>query len=171
VTQIIRGQAIADFVLGYKHSAFRLEVRDRYNEPEEIKPLRLFLAGEPDYAWNDEWAAMMRQHTARGRRMERVRVVSEPHSDYTRFALDLARVNVSAGEDIRYLARDRAAHLDLPSYDFWFIDSSSVGILHFGADDVLLGAEILTDPAAVGKHGRWRDVAWQHAVPFAEYCE
>ena len=38
--------------------------------------------------------------------MERVRVVSEPHSDYTRFGIDLARrLNVPAGEDIRYLPR------------------------------------------------------------------
>ena len=35
--------------------------------------------------------------------MTRVRVVSEPHDDYTRFLLDLARINVAAGEDIRYL--------------------------------------------------------------------
>jgi hypothetical protein len=159
----------ADFVLGYKRSAFRLEVRERYSEPEEIEPLRRFLAGAPDYAWNEEWAAMIGRRTACGQRMERVRVVTEPHSDYTRFGLDLARVNVSAGEDIRYLPRDQAVGLDLPGYDFWLIDSSGVGILRFSGDDVLLGAEILDDPAVVGRHCYLRDVAWQHAVPFAEY--
>ncbi len=169
MTQLVHGQAFADFVLGYEHEAFRLEVRERYNEPEETEQLRRFLAGAPDYAWNEEWAAMMRQRTAAGQRMQRVRIVTEPHSDYTRFGLDLARINVAAGEDIRYLPRDRAKDLDLPDHDFWLIDSSKVGILRFGQDDVLRSAEIPTDPAVVVGHCHWRDVAWHHAVPYGEY--
>jgi hypothetical protein len=169
VTQLIRGQELADFVLGYEHAAFRLEVRERYNEAEEAEPLRRFLAGEPDYSWNEEWAAMMRQRTADGQRMQRARIVSEPHSDYTRFGLDLARVNVAAGEDIRYLSRDRAEGLDLPGYDFWLIDSSRVAILRFGEDDILCGAEIPADPAVVARHRHWRDLAWRHAIPFTAY--
>lgn len=167
---LITGKSLADFVLGYEHTAFRLETRERYSEAEEVEPLRRFLAGEPDYGWNDEWAAMIERRTALGQRMSRVRVVAEPHSDYTRFGIDLARVNVAAGEDIRYLSSDQAAHLDLPDHDFWLIDSSTVGILRFGDDDVLLGAAIVTDPAVVDCHRRWRDVAWDAAVPLAEYA-
>jgi hypothetical protein len=170
VTGLLTGQALAEFVLGYKHTAFRLELRERYNEPEETEPLRRFLAGEPDYAWNEEWAAMMRRRTALGQRMSRVRVVTEPHSDYTRFGIDLARVNVAAGEDIRYLPQAGAVSLDLPSYDFWLIDSNKVGTLHFGDDDRLAGAEITTDATAVKRHCRWRDVAWDAATPLVEYA-
>jgi hypothetical protein len=39
VTQVIRGQELADFALGYQHSAFRLKVRERNNEAEEAEPL------------------------------------------------------------------------------------------------------------------------------------
>ncbi len=170
MTRLVRGQEFASFVLGYQHTAFRMERRERYNEPGEAEPLCRFLAGEPDYSWNEEWAAMMRRRTACGRRMQRVRIVSEPHSDYTRFGLDLARVNAAAGEDIRYLPRDRADGLDLPDYDYWLIDSRKVGILRFTDDDVLLGAEIRADPAVVVEHCYWRDVAWHYAVPLAEYA-
>jgi hypothetical protein len=169
VTQLLSGQAFADFVLGYEHAAFRLETRERYNEAEETDQLRRFLAGEPDYLWNDDWVAMIRARTASGQRMTRVRVVGEPHSEYTRFGLDLARLNVAAGEDIRYLPRERADGLDLPGHDFWLIDSFKVGILRFADDDVLLGAEIITEPGVVAKHCYWRDVAWHYAVPFAVY--
>jgi hypothetical protein len=170
VTELVTGQALAEFVLGYKHTAFRLETRERYNEAEEVEPLRRFLAGQPDYTWNEEWAAMMRQRTARGERMSRIRIVAEPHSEYTRFGIDLARVNVAAGEDIRYLPRGQAAHLDLPGYDFWLIDSRTVGILRFGEDDLLLGAAIMDDPAVVDCHCHWRDMAREAAVPLAEYA-
>lgn len=170
MTQLLSGQAFADFVLGYEHTAFRLETRERYNEAEEVEPIRRFLAGAPDYAWNEEWVAMMRRRTAIGQRMMRVRIVREPHNDYTRFGLDLAKVNTAAGEDIRYLPRGQAKNLDLPEHDFWLIDSSRVGILRFGNDDVLLGAEVSADPAVVVRHCYWRDVAWHYAVPVMVYA-
>lgn len=169
MTHLVDGQQLAEFVLGYEYTAFRLETRERYNEPEEDEPLRRFLAGKPDYSWNEEWATMMRQRTAAGKRMARVRIVSEPYSEYTRFGLDLARVNVAAGEDIRYLPRARAIELGLPEYDFWLIDSSRLAILRFGDDDVLLGAEISDDPGEIVQHGDWRDLAWRHAIPVRDY--
>jgi hypothetical protein len=169
VTHLVDGQQLAEFVLSYEYTAFRLETREQYNEPEEDEPLRRFLVGEPDYSWNEEWATMMRQRTAAGKRMARVRIVSEPHGEYTRFGLDLARINVDAGEDIRYLPRARAIELDLPEHDFWLIDSSRLAILRFGDDDVLLGAEVSDDPTAIVQYGHWRDLAWHHAIPVRDY--
>jgi hypothetical protein len=170
VTQFVSGQGFAAFVLGYEHSAFRLECQERYSDPEEDEPFRRFLAGDPDYSWNDEWEAMMRRRTADGQRMTRVRIVSEPHDDYTRFLLDLARVNLAAGEDIRYLPRDEAKGLDLPGYDFWLVDSTRVGIIQFGKDDALLGAEVHDDLSVVVRHCYYRDVALDHAIPLGEYA-
>jgi Family of unknown function (DUF6879) len=169
VTQLVRGERFEEFVLGFQRTAFRLETRERYHDAEEIEPLRRFLTGEPDYAWNEEWAAMIRRRTAEGQRMERVRIVSEPHSEYVRFLLDLARVNVASGEDIRYLSRHLAEDLDLPGHDFWMIDFIRVGILRFGADNVLLGAELTEDPEVVNQYRHYRDVALGHAIAFAEY--
>ena len=71
---------------------------------------------------------------------------------------------------IRYLPRDQAEGLDLPGYDFWLMDSARVGILRFSDDDALLGAEIDDDPVLVARHCYYRDVAWQNAIPYAEYA-
>ena len=54
MTQLLSGQAFADFVVSYEHTAFRLETRERHNEVEELKPLRWFLAGHPDYAGSSQ---------------------------------------------------------------------------------------------------------------------
>jgi hypothetical protein len=154
----------------FEHTAFRLETRERYLDEEEREPLRRFLAGEPpDDAWFMDWYDAVSQLTIDGRRMERVRVVSEPHSDYTRFGIDLAtRLNVPSGEDIRYLSREKAEELEMPEEDFWLLDSSLVLVLHFDGD-VLLGAEQVTDAAEVAKRVHWRDVAWHYAVPLGKY--
>jgi hypothetical protein len=170
VTVLVSGQDFIDFVQGYKHTAFRLERQERYNEPEEDEPFRRFLAGEPVRGWNDEWESDMRRRTADGQRMTRVRIVTEPHDDYTRFLLELARINVAVGEDIRYLARHQAKGLDLPEDDFWLIDSTRVGIMRFSDDASLIGAEVFDDPAMVVRHCYYRDVACHYAVPFSEYA-
>lgn len=167
---VAAGPEFRDVVRGFAHSAFRLEVRDRYNEPSEAEQVRRFVAGErPDALFLAPWCDMVRSRVADGRSIGRVRVVSEPHSDYTRFLLWLAQENTAAGEDIRYLPRQKAEQLSLPDEDFWLVDSTTVGVLRFGEDDVLLGAELVTDPARVVRYNFWRDVARHYAIPWREY--
>ena len=170
MTELVTGPDFKAFVRGYQHTAFRLEVRDRYNEPGEAEPLQRFLAGEPIGDWYEDWEELQRRWAAEGKQMTRVRVVSEPHTGYIRFGLLLAGLSAAAGEDIRYLPRGQAEDLDLPGYDFWLMDSTRVGIVRFSGDDALLGAEIHDDPALVVRHCYYRDVAWHHAIPYAEYA-
>ena len=150
----------------FEHTAFRLEVRDRYNTSYSDEPLRKFLAGEPDdLAWFQNWLALVRAATAEGRRYSRVRVVSLPLTDYSRFAIANSRHTVAAGDDIRYLTRDRANAVGLPGHDYWLFDSRKLAWMHFDeTDDRFLGAEIIEDPAAIVQHNYWRDVARHWAV-------
>ncbi len=84
-------------------------MRDRYNAPYEAESLQKFLAGERDERiWTRPWLDMIRKVTSEGKRFERVRVVSLPLGDYSRFGLWSCQSNIEAGEDIRYLARDQA---------------------------------------------------------------
>jgi hypothetical protein len=170
VTELLAGEAFRRLFDAYQHTAFRLETRDRYVEDEEQEPLRRFLAGEPaDDAWFADWVDDIEAAVAAGKRVERVRVVSEPHSDYTRFGLDLARLNVAAGEDIRYLPRVDAQRLSLPDEDFWLFDSQTAAILTFADDDRLLGVQVVDDPAAVVQRCQWRDTAWHYAIGWRDY--
>jgi hypothetical protein len=101
----------------FEHTAYRLETRERYVVDYGEEPFRAFLAGRPHYEWFQDWEKLIRGLVAEGKRFERVRVVSEPLSDYTRFSMDVARLNVRAGEDIRYLPRRRGEELGLPDED------------------------------------------------------
>lgn len=170
MTELLAGAAFRELFDRYEHSAFRLETRERYVEDEEQEPLRKFLVGEPaDDAWFADWVEDIQAATAAGKRVERVRVVNELFSDYTRFGLDLARLNVGAGEDIRYLPRHLANDLSLPSEDFWIFDSRVLAVLRFADDDRLLGVEVVHDPAQVLLRCQWRDVAWHYAIPWQDF--
>lgn len=111
--------------------------------------------------WFDDWLGLIRRLTAEGRRITRVRVVTVPLTDYSRFGVFCSAHTNAAGEDIRYLPRDEAG--ELPDHDFWLFDSRKLVRQHFDDDDKFLGAEIVTDPAAVVQANYWRDAAWHHA--------
>src|SRR5215467_5519115 len=102
--------------------AFHLEQRDTYNVEAEDEPFGRWLRGEPDdYEWHQDWLRFLRQASAVGVRVQRVRLVSLPHTTYTRWGLDVARLSVEAGEDIRYLPRDLIKGIEFPDEDYWLL--------------------------------------------------
>lgn len=173
----ITSDEFLDLFRAMKHGAFRLELRDRYNVPAEQDRWDAFQAR--DWPRLDElnrvqraaWMGLMRQATATGRRVERVRVVSEPPTDYIRFELRLNAGNAEAGEDIRYLPRGHAAGLPLPEVDYWLFDDTTAVALHFAHDDSLTGMELVDDPDTVAQLRAGRDAAWPLAVPYPVYAE
>lgn len=114
----------------------------------------------------------IRKATAEGRRFERVRVVSIPPSDYTRYSLFTARRTIAAGEDIRYLVRTKADEVGLPNHDYWLFDSRKLVRMHF--DDIdghLSSVEIIdADHEQIVQHNYWRDVAWHYAVRRGDFA-
>jgi hypothetical protein len=146
-------------------------VRDRYDEPDEAEPLRKYLAGEPDdLAWLQEWFDLVREATAAGRRFVRVRVVTVPLTDYSRFGVQCAKFTNEAGEDIRYLPRDQADAAGLPQHDYWLFDSTTLVRMNFDDSDVFTGSELIGDPSQVVQHNYWRDAALHHAVRRDEFA-
>lgn len=142
-----------------------MEARDTYNVSYENESLRKFLAEEPDdLPWLQGWLTMIREAIGAGRRFARVRVVSVPLTDYSRFGVWCSQFTNGAGEDIRYLTRDRAAASKLPDDDYWLFDSHKLVRMHFDDADIFLGGEVVNDPTEIVKHNYWRDAAWHHAA-------
>jgi hypothetical protein len=172
----LTAQELGGAFAGFEYTAFRLERRESYAGTGYDRPLfARWLKGQlPELDPDVPWKRMVRAATAEGRQFARVRIVSEPWSDYTRYALWQSLQNIAAGEDIRYLSRQRAEAVGLPArlseHDYWLFDSSLLVVMHYdGATDALRRCEILDDPAVIVRHNYWRDAAWHHALPRDEY--
>lgn len=156
---------------GFRHTAFRLETQRQYTVPEEREPYARFLAGEPvGSEWFEPWLNVVRNLTAEGRRMERVRVLDTPPTEYQRWELTMTPQNVAAGEIIHFLPRDDAERHGVPvgDGDWWLFDSSRLARMHFDPTGRPLGAEIITDPEIVVRHNEIRDLALHYATPFEQ---
>src|SRR6266545_3663732 len=89
---------------GIKKSFVHFETRDSYGTETEQPHWAKWRRGEPDdFAWLEWWLEMLRGHRAAGRTCRRLRVVSEPVSEYQRWVLSHAERFVEAGEDISYV--------------------------------------------------------------------
>jgi hypothetical protein len=164
---LLTERELGELLWSFQHTAFRFEMRDRYNSEVGREAFRRFLADEPDdFLWHHEWLDKLRRDHQQGKRWQRVRIVTVPVSDWTRYGIRVGRLNVQAGEDIRYLRRSAAEALGLQPYDAWLLDDEQLVRLHFDdQDDTFVGAELITDAAIIEQHREWQHLAWQHAQP------
>jgi len=96
--------------------------------------------------------------------------VSEPLSDYVRFEHAITQeVNVSAGEDVRWLPRRSAPDVLIPLNDFWLLDGRVVRLGYFAGNGEFLADEVTRDPAVAQLCAEAFEAVWERAVPHADY--
>jgi len=98
-----------------------------------------------------------------GRRFARVRVVSLPLTDYSRFGHLVRAVHRRRGEDIRYLERGAPQPLTCP---VTITGCSTPGCCCActSMTATLPGRGGHRRPAEIVQHNYWRDAAWHHAI-------
>jgi hypothetical protein len=120
--------------------------------------------------WLQSWLELVRTATARGVRYTRVRVVTLPLTEYSRFGVYCARLMKAAGEDIRYLNRDAASAGALPQHDYWLFDSRVLVQMQFDDSNRFVGGQVVNDPTSIVEHNYWRDAAWHHADRWDDFA-
>jgi len=160
----------AELIAACTTSAVHLEMRDTYL-PEDPE----FLAWDGGerldiHETHREWYDLVRGTVGRGVRMQRARIASEPLAPYIRFEhAGTARLNVAAGEEVRWLPRRQASDIALPGNDFWVFDDRLVRFGHFDGEGRFLDNEITEDRAVVTLCASAFEAVWERAVPHREY--
>ncbi|MFF3570145.1 DUF6879 family protein [Nocardia jiangxiensis] len=152
-----------------RRSAFHMEVRDSYAEPSESEPLRRFLRGESGDYDKSDWTSLIRGMTSRDVVVSRIRVITEPHSDYQRWLLSVTGESVDAGEDIRYIGRSSVDPLLVPADDWWIFDDELVAFNLSDTDGKPTGAAITTDPGIVTRCRNVKETLWPLSTKFYDY--
>ncbi|WP_344264223.1 DUF6879 family protein [Actinomadura napierensis] len=164
------GQPSFEYLIeGVTRSVIRLEMRDAYDHTVEGFAAWKATGDISTFDWGN-WLDIVRGAVARGVRWRRVRIVSEPLSEYMRWEYDCTVENVNAGEDIRWLPRTRAADLLLPPADCWIFDYRLIRWNFQRGDDTNPRTYAFSsDPRLVRDIAGGFEMAWDRAVPHADY--
>jgi hypothetical protein len=152
------------------HSAVHLEMRDSYTPSDPI-----FLDWKAGKQFDPvermaDWFRSRRSTLARGVVIRRARIVSEPLSDFTRHEYEMTpRLNIPAGEQVRWLPRRRASDLALPGNDFWVFDEHTIRFGYFAGDGELVGHEVCRDPDVLKLCLSAFEAVWDRAIPHEDY--
>lgn len=151
-------------------SAVHLEMRDAYVPSD---PSFIAWQGGPPFDRTEreqQWRDVVRPAIARGVRFRRARIVSEPVTPYIRFEHSVTEsMNISAGEEVRWLPRSRSLDLCLPGLDFWVFDDHAVRAHHFSGVGEILEDEIVTDPSIVKHCLTAFEAVWERAIPHQQF--
>jgi len=151
-------------------SAVHLEMRDAYTPDDPW--YQAWLAGDQgDFERRlvRPWLDLIRDATARGVEVRRIRVVSEPVTDYIRFEHATTSASLEAGEDIRWLPRHLATGLLLPANDYWALDGKRVRFNYFSGPGEFIDRRMSDDPAIVKQCCAAFEAAWERAIPHQQY--
>lgn len=163
-------EEMQQLVKAIKHSAVHMETRDAYGTSVELPHLAKWAAGEPDdLEWLQGWCSTVREHVEAGRTVKRTRVVSEPLSDYQRWAYGVAQPMVDAGDDIRWVPRRSVSSIAFPGNDYYLLDDRLVIFLHYAGSGLSTGMTTSTDPSAIELCRTAFEEVWKLAIPHGEY--
>ncbi len=151
-------------------SAVHLEMRDDYSGSSPAfaawRERRPYDRSGPDAAWHALVGSVIERRVT----VRRARIISEPASDYIRFEHEVTpAANLAAGEQVRWLPRQKASALALPGNDFWLFGGSAVLFNYFSGAGAAAGAELCDEPAVVKLCASAFEAVWERAVPHAEY--
>ncbi|WP_051047417.1 DUF6879 family protein [Nocardia asiatica] len=170
VTGELAGQGIyAEFFRSARSTAVHLEVQDSYQVPDEYAPLKRWReTGEIiETDGGRQWCDLVTETTARGVTVARVRVVSVPHTEYTRWLVDACAPNAAAGEQIRWLPRHLAD--EVPADDYWLFDEQTVAFNTIDDTGDAAGLAVTTDPAIARVCTEAWHRLWRHGIDHADY--
>lgn len=162
------------YFTSFQREALHLEMRDVYATNIEREKLERHLAGEPfdpeeQEAWWRPWIDLMGANTKAGKVVRRLRVISEPVTDYIRFEWMDSDQLLVAGEDVRWLPRRHTSALLLPGNDFWLFDDESIIFTDFSGDGEVLGHTLSTDPQLIEQCRSAFETAWPLGIPHNQY--
>ncbi|MFC4007787.1 DUF6879 family protein [Nonomuraea purpurea] len=159
----------ATLLAATQRSLIRFEMRDSYDETEQGFAEWQQTGDASSYDWSNH-LDLVRESAARGVRWRRVRIVSEPLSEYIKWEHALTDTNVKAGEDIRWLPRTKAADLMLPGADCWVFDHRVIR-WNFQRGDGTNPRHYTfsSDPRVIRDIVGAFEIAWERATPHADY--
>lgn len=154
-----------------RRTAVHWELRDDYTpDSEELAAWHSGWRPDPaDSEYREGYYADIAAMVARGVEIRRLRLVSEPVTEYVRYEHALTFANIDAGEQVRWLPRSSAAYLLVPALDGWIFDSELLLTHHWSGRGDLQARVVTQDPGVVKLYSEAFEALWPLGIPHRDY--
>lgn len=125
----------------FERYAFRLEALPQYLVEDERESFMHFQKTGEIIPHNSGWTKLVAANTKAGKKMERLRLLSEVPTDYERYELQIYS-GPEGGEVIRTALRKQ--YEAEYTYDFWFFDDQWIAQVYYEADGTFIKFDVRT---------------------------
>lgn len=154
----------------FEVECLHMEMRDSYGTQSEILPFLKWATGDPDdFEWLQGWCGTLRRGVEQKKVFRRALVVSEPLSEYQRWAHSTTQPLVEAGEDIRWVPRRLVSSIAFPGNDFYLIDGRKVVFMHYSGEGATEEIVVSTSRSDIDLCRTAFEAVWDLAVPHRDY--
>ena len=142
----ISGNDFSKLFLEFNKEAFRLELLQDFNIPDEEKDFKTFRSGvlKPTPNSNAYWHDLIIKANNKSARFKRVRLIEEPLSIYTKFEIAWGYLdNIPVGEHVYIISPaqiEKMAEKVPALIDYWLFDETICIIMHYDLIGRFLGA-------------------------------
>ncbi len=153
---------------------FRLEAIPEYNVSEDLISFEKWKQGKADLDQASiNWLENLNKTKERRVKMQRVRVVPLPLSDYVKYEIDFWKHSTQNGEEILFLEEKEYERLiqslNFKPKDFWMFDDRVLIIFHYDKTGNFVREELVTDEIIIKHHIDLKHKLLQHAIPMKEF--
>lgn len=141
----------------FEKSAFRVEGLPEYKVEGETEAIQYFKEnGRVPDGFGKNWRELVNSNIKSGKKMERLRLLSDELTDYERFELQ-AYWGQGDGENIKIAPRND--YSDLYQYDFWFFDDKWIAQVNYTEDGTFINFDV-----RIATDDEIREFTYWHAV-------
>lgn len=123
----------------FQKFAFRLEALPQYIVEEEKESIKHFQKTGLIHISDPSWPNLIKKNIDSGKKMERLRLLSDELTDYERYEVQAYR-GPSVGEVIRVAPRSK--YIDKYKYDFWFFDNEWIAQVNYEKDGTFINFDV-----------------------------
>lgn len=155
---------------------FRLEGIPEYNVPEDLVLFEKWKQRNFEFdADSRKWLQNLKSTKERGVKIQRVRIVPLPLSDYIKYEIDFWKHSAKNGEAILFLeSKDYENIIKSMAFepkDFWMFDDEVLIIFHYDKTGDFVKEEQIPNKDVIKKHIELKKKLLNHAIPMNEFLK
>lgn len=158
-----------------RKNIFRLESLPKYNVPEDLVLFKKWKKGKLNVNFDfKDWFKNLEKIKKKGIKIQRVRILPLPLSNYTKYEIDVWKHSIKYGEKIYFIKSKNyqkiKKSLHFKPKDFWAFDDKIVVIFYYNKKGNFIKEELISK-AKINNYKSLKRKLLQNSIPMKHFLK